>query len=96
MKSKIKFIGLILSIILITIFSINVLANNTDIKIDRNNDFEKEEVENVIEREEKNNNLVPNRVSARLNKKIQGPKKPSDKKIVEQKIKEAYEKNEFS
>ena len=64
MKSKIKFIGLILSIILITIFSINVLANNTDIKIDRNNDFEKEEVENVIEREEKNNNLVPNRVSA--------------------------------
>ena len=66
MKSKIKFIGLILSIILITIFSINVLANNTEIKIDRNNDFEKEEVENVIEREEKTNNLVPNRVSARL------------------------------
>ena len=27
MKSKIKFIGLILSIILITIFSINALAN---------------------------------------------------------------------
>ena len=71
MKSKIKFIGLILSIILITIFSINVLANNTEIKIDRNNDFEKEEVENVIEREEKTNNLVPNRVSARLNKRVQ-------------------------
>lgn len=81
MKSKIKFIGLILSIILITIFSINVLANNTDIKIDRNNDFEKEEVENVIEREEKNNNLLPNRVSARLNKKYKDLKSQVTRKL---------------
>lgn len=96
MKNKMKFIGLILSIILIiTIFSINSLANNTEIKIDRNNDFEKEEVENVIEREEKTNHLLPNRITARINKKVQGPKKPSDKKIVEQKIKVAYEKMNF-
>ena len=58
MRNKMKFIGLILSIILIiTIFSINSLANNTEIKIDRNNDFEKEEVENVIEREEKTKHI---------------------------------------
>lgn len=96
MRNKMKFIGLILSIILIiTIFSINSLANNTEIKIDRNNDFEKEEVENVIEREEKTNHLLPNRITARINKKVQGPKKPSDKKTVEQKIKVAYEKMNF-
>ena len=95
MKNKIKFIGLILAIILIATFSINVLANNTGITIDRNNNFEKDELENIVEREESLNNVKVNRVSARLNKRMQGPKKPSSKKIVEQKIKEVYEKMNF-